>query len=305
MHRIENWFINQLGDNHVSERRPPSGTWILCGYGRLGKAVSQRIQSDNITLVIIDEYPEKNNAPENTIVGRGTEAETLIEAGIMEASVVIAASSDDANNLSILMTAEQINKDIYSIGRINDAANQVLFKRARCDYMLRSSLIVANKVLTLISRPLVTDFIKHSNQLFEQDVEDLIEQIKKVSGHQNPITWRLILDEKHSPALIQHLEKKNELSVEQICAHPSLPKASSVPLLLHRNGRSQLLPKMQTLLQVGDELLLAGRRDAILLAQRLQNNLELVDSLINHNPHHIPLLRWRERKSRTQAVTRS
>ena len=41
-----------------------------------------------------------------------------------------------------------------------------------------------------------------------------------------------------------------------------------------------------------DELLVCGKRGRLLLPQRLRENSELIDTLINKNPRHIPILRW-------------
>ena len=143
----------------------PKGRWIICGYGRLGKAIQSYLSKDDIDIIVVDPEPDARGAPAGSIVGRGTEADTLHEAGIMDASVIVAASDDDANNLSVLITAQLINEDIYTIGRVSKEANQTLFMQAKCDYIMRRSLLVANQSLTSISRPLVSKFIKYSSSL--------------------------------------------------------------------------------------------------------------------------------------------
>ena len=216
LHKLHSWFINQQESSRITERHPPNGRWIICGYGRLGKAIHQHMLSDDIEIIIVDPDPVAKQAPSNTIIGRGTEAETLLEAGIMEASVVIAASDDDANNLSILITAEQLNPEIYSIGRVSDGSNEMLFNHANCDYVMRGSKVIANQALTLISRPLVTRFTELSNQLSELDAELLIERIEEVVDYSGPITWRLNINDSHAPALAQHLQQNKSLSIEQL-----------------------------------------------------------------------------------------
>jgi hypothetical protein len=53
-------------------------------------------------------------------------------------------------------------------------------------------------------------------------------------------------------------------------------------------------------LLMNDELLVCGRRRSLLLPQRLRENGELIDTLINKNPRHIPLLRWWRRNATRQ-----
>ena len=300
LHRLQNWFINQHSAEHIADHITevglPRGRWILCGYGRFGRAVRENLRFDDLDIVVIDPRPEEHGAPEGSIVGRGTEAKTLQEAGIEKASVIIAASDDDANNLSILITARQLNPNVYTIGRVSREANHSLFLNANCDYVVRRSQVVANEVLTVISRPLVTKFVKFSSTLNASDTENLINQIVELTKEDDPITWRLVVDHDNAPAFSDYLSSGGSLSVGNISDHQLLPHARAIPLLLQRGAVSHLLPDPSTALELGDELLFCGKRGRHSLAQRMHDNGELVDSLINQNPHHIPLLRWLARR---------
>ena len=297
LHQIQNWFINQHSPQHLTQRPLPKGLWIICGYGRLGKSIQAILAKDGIEIVVVDPDPTQSGAPQGSIVGRGTEAKTLHEAGISDASVVVAASNDDANNLSVMITANQINQQIYTIGRVNDEENQSLFVQANCDYIMRRSQLIANEVLTSISRPLVSNFIKYSSSLKDDSTDRLIEEIDKLTGKHDPITWRLLLNAEQSPALASHLEQGRSLSIGQICQSELLPRSRCLPLLLQRGSVSHLLPSIDTQLMVDDELLVCGRRRNLLLPQRLRENSELIDTLINKNPRHIPLFRWWRRNA--------
>ncbi|MFT6724454.1 MAG: hypothetical protein ACJARN_001319, partial [Arenicella sp.] len=55
-------------------------------------------------------------------------------------------------------------------------------------------------------------------------------------------------------------------------------------------------------LKLGDELLFCGPRNKTLLAQKMRENVELIDSLINQNQHHIPLLRWLKRRKKIKPI---
>jgi len=300
LHKIQNWFINQHSSEHISNDiiidGLPKGRWILCGFGRFGKAVYDLLNSDDIEIVVVDANPIKNNAPEHTIVGRGTEAQTLIDAGINEATVVIAATSDDTNNLSILMTAKQLNNDALAVGRVSREVNHSLFLDADCDYVMRRSQIIANQTLTIISRPLVTKFIKYSSSLNKNETHELINNIDQLTDSKAPITWRLIINQKNAPAIARYLEQQGSLAIEDLSDNAALPNVRAIPLLLERNGVSHLLPKLDCKLQKNDEILWCCNRHHNHLAQRLKDNDELLDTLINKNPHHIPLLRWLSRK---------
>lgn len=300
LHRIHNWFINQHSAEHIHRRIThqglPSGNWIICGYGRFGKAVEHYSDNDQVSITVVDVDPETSAAPVGSIKGRGTEAKTLLEAGIESASVIVAASDDDANNLSILITAKQLNSKIVTIGRVSKEANHQLFVHANCDYIMRRTQVVANEVLTIISRPLVTKFLQYSNSLSPSSTEDLITEICRLTNDNDPVTWRLIVNQESAPALVRFIDSERSLTIDDISSNKKLPHAKGIPLLLLRGGMSHLLPDRSMPLKLGDELLFCGRRDQTLLIHKLRDNIELVDSLINENKHHIPLLRWLKRR---------
>ncbi len=300
LHRIHNWFINQHSAEHIHKRIThqglPSGNWVICGYGRFGKAIEHYSDPEHINITVVDVDPESSGAPKGSVKGRGTEAKTLIDAGIESASVIVAASDDDANNLSILITAKQLNSKVVTIGRVSREANHQLFVHANCDYIMRRSQVVANEALTTISRPLVTKFLQYSNSLSPSATEELIAEICRLTNNNDPVTWRLVVDKKSAPALVRFIDNERSLTISDISSNKKVPRTKGIPLLLLRGGMSHLLPDPSMPLKLGDEVLLCGRRNQTLLAQKLRDNIELVDSLVNENQHHIPLLRWLKRR---------
>ncbi|WP_419641902.1 NAD-binding protein, partial [Thiolapillus sp.] len=76
------------------------------GYGRFGKAVFNRLKKEEISITVMEAMPEKTGEPKQGVVrGRGTEEDTLTEADIEHAVGIVAGTDNDANNLSIVMTA--------------------------------------------------------------------------------------------------------------------------------------------------------------------------------------------------------
>jgi hypothetical protein len=76
-------LLTSLPETPLAEpHQPPHGHWILCGYGRFGHAVAERLRNTGIRLTIID--PTASDA-DHDIIGDGTEASTLHQAGIAEA----------------------------------------------------------------------------------------------------------------------------------------------------------------------------------------------------------------------------
>ena len=110
---IYEWLTNPYHKVRKEPVKPPRGTWVICGYGRFGKAVARHLNYVGIRTIVIEASPKITKSPEGTISGRGTEAVTLREAKITDAVAIVAGTDNDANNLSIVLTAQDEMKRHY------------------------------------------------------------------------------------------------------------------------------------------------------------------------------------------------
>lgn len=160
MYLVYEWMTS-LHEAPLTEfSAPPRGTWVLCGYGRFGKAVRHALSFKGIQTVIVEFDTVGTAAPEGAIAGRGTEAITLHEAGIEQAVGIIAGTDDDANNLSIIMTALDMNKNLYTVARQNLNTNDGIFHAARINLVMQSGKIIGRRIIDLLTNPLLTDFLR-------------------------------------------------------------------------------------------------------------------------------------------------
>ena len=75
-------WLTGVADSALTEPiyPPKDGHWIICGYGRLGKAIHQRLRQQGIRAVVVEAMPDTTGMPpEGCVIGRGTEADTLAE----------------------------------------------------------------------------------------------------------------------------------------------------------------------------------------------------------------------------------
>ena len=74
--------------------RPPQGKCLVCGYGHFGQAVAKYLSLPGVDLTIVD--PDGDGpADARVVLGTGTDANVLIEAGIKKQ----AASSQAATTM--------------------------------------------------------------------------------------------------------------------------------------------------------------------------------------------------------------
>ena len=260
---IHQWLTSPANTPLSEPLFPPKGRWVLCGYGRFGKAVQRILSLEGIEVTIIEVNPKRTHAPENTILGRGTEAVTLREGGIEEAVGVIAGTDDDANNLSIIMTARELNEELFIVARQNRQENDALFEAANLDLVMQRSDIIARTIITRITNPLLTDFL---NQLPGDDQEWSNVLATRISGvcDNTAHTWNVIATKSHAPALAVALFNGEHITLGMISEDSGQAEGSTVclPLLIKRDHDTTMLPPLDMKLEHGDQILFTGRRKA-------------------------------------------
>ncbi|MBU1979104.1 MAG: NAD-binding protein [Gammaproteobacteria bacterium] len=243
---------------------PPHGRWILCGYGRFGKAVYERLVAEGVQVTVIEATPETTNAPPGTISGSGTEAATQLEAGIKDAVGIVAGTDNDANNLSIIMTARELNPGLFMVARQNQHQNNIIFRAAQLDLTMKRGSVIANKIFALTTTPLLAEFLQVARLNSNEWANQLVSRIGGISGDEVPQTWALEITPAASPALYAGIARGRRASIRDLCRDPRnrdecLP---CIALLIKRGDAEILLPADDEMLRRGDHILLCGRDGA-------------------------------------------
>ena len=186
MYLVYEWLTSLREEPLTDFSKPPKGTWILCGYGRFGKAVQKSISFEGVRTAVIESNIETTGAPETAIAGRGTEAITLHEAGIENAVGIIAGTDDDSNNLSIIMTALDMNPDLFTVARQNLHGNDAIFNAADIDLTMQPGTIIGQRIVDLLTTPLLSDFLQLARQENESWANVLVSRIVGVLADRPP-----------------------------------------------------------------------------------------------------------------------
>lgn len=255
---------------------PPRGLWILCGYGRFGKSVHERLIAEGVDVIIVEATPEQTDAPEGTIVGRGTEADTLNQARIKDAVGIVAATDDDANNLSIIMTARQLNPKLFMVGRQNLRENDAIFEAAKLELIMKRGSIIAHKIFAIITTGLLANFFAEAHKRKNEWANELISRISGISGDEAPLRWSITVSTQQTPALSMAIASSTPVTVAHLLSDPRNRehRLNAIPLLLKRGRDNILLPDEDEQIAKGDEILFCGRQSA-------QTQMEW--TILNHN----------------------
>ncbi len=242
---------------------PTKGLWILCGYGRFGKAIYQRLkEQEGIEVIVVEATPEKTGIPpEKYVKGWGTGASILNQAEIDRAVGLVAGTNHDVNNLSIIMTALDLNPDLFVVARQNHQDNLELFEAVGAHMLMHPSSIVANKIRVLLATPLLSEFETLATQREDTWACHLISLITAVVDLEVPEIWEVPIDEAHAHAVIHAMQEGTAVTLQDLVRDPRereriLP---CIPLMLARDRERMPMPDMETHLQAGDKLLFCGR----------------------------------------------
>ncbi len=221
--------------------------WILCGFGRLGRACEDAFGVRGLALNVID--PKVSSAPPKWVTGLGTEERTLRAAGLADVSGVIAGTNHDADNLSIWMTAKLANPDLVGIGRLNRPSSLPAFSKAGWDLIMHPADVIAEELVGRLRTPMLRGFLVHLEQQDDAWISALMGRIQALCGDVDLENWDTAIKPSRTPKLMPRL---GELTIDDLAQGPVMC------LKLRRSGERLMLPAGGTRLYEGDELLFWG-----------------------------------------------
>lgn len=263
-HLIYDIFVNPHHKVWASPHQNTEGKWVICGYGRFGKALEEKFKTHNIPHTFISPLPVTPSDPEGIIQGSATEAGPLTQAGIKNAIGIVAGTDDDADNLSIIITARVLNPKLITVARQNARNNKPMFQAADVNLIMEPGRIVANEIYLKIRTPLLAEFFDLMRHQNENWVRTLLIEISDVMEHQELDAWTLSIDFERCSAITTAIDE-DEAPILKWLGRDPRDRSQNLPaiaLMLKRGGQSQLLPPPKTLLQKGDQILYCGARQA-------------------------------------------
>jgi len=265
-YQLVEWLTRVPGTPIPELHEPPTGKWIICGYGHFGRAIVRHLDGMGLhdDVRIIDPRPT-NPDDHLSIVSAGTEASPLIDAGIREAVGLVAASDNDINNLSIAITARELNPDLFIVMRQSSSANSMLFEAFDANLTMITTNTVAHACLSFLTTPMLSRFIREIEKQSAEWAESVIAALKPICGDQVPYVWTLRINRNKTPALallLNNVDQLIPLSVLMTSNRHREDSLKALPLMLERAGQIILRPDPSLPLHNGDKIIWAGTRDA-------------------------------------------
>lgn len=263
--QLMDWLTGVPGTEVEQRRDPPHGHWILCGHGRFGRQMLSAMDSEAVPVTIIDLDP-KPDGVHRWVQGDGTGAKALLEAGVEQATGIVCGTSSDTDNLSIAVTARELNKSLFVIVRQNHESNRALFDAYDADITVVPSRVIGHECLAILSTPLLAPFL---DEVRARDEDWCGSQLARLTAR---LGWRVpeIRSERinlsRAPALHRRLMRGETITLGMLLRSPSDRERTldCEVLFLDRDDDDHvLMPAADTRIRAGDELLLAGRRAAL------------------------------------------
>ena len=264
-YRLMTWLEAGPGADLPPEGHPPrTGRWIVCGYGRFGHAVTADLRRAGLEVTVVERQADLAQAARDdgvaVVEGDGTEEGVLAQADPAEAVGVVAGTDNDTTNLSLADAARDLNPDLFVIGRRNLPGNALLYAAMDLDAVLVPTELVAHEAYAHLSTPLLWRFLQEMPAKGDDWAEELTATMVERCGEHLADLWKVRLTPSEAPALQRWLSE-GAVTVADLLRSPDDREQSldAVVLLLQREDRSILTPDAATVLQPGDQLLLAGR----------------------------------------------
>jgi voltage-gated potassium channel len=160
--------------------------YIICGCGRIGLLICRELTAEKVPCVVIDNNPEviQKAQDEGFIYCKGdaTQDKTLIDAGIKRAKGIVCVLPSDAENLYVILTAKELNQNIYIMSRSEDESSEHRLVRAGADRVISPYKLGGVRMAMAILRPAMLDFIEITSR--RQSLELRMEEIPIHPGSQ-------------------------------------------------------------------------------------------------------------------------
>ncbi|HSS66762.1 MAG TPA: NAD-binding protein [Gammaproteobacteria bacterium] len=280
---LNRWLVGDKGADLDAVPRLPRGKWILCGYGRMGRRIHEALENLRIETAIIDpEIGESDDIPPNFVRSRASQT-ALREAGIAQATGIVAGTDDDAYNLSILLNARTLNPKIFMIVRQELHMNERLFSVAGAQLIMQPNLVSARRVLFELIAPLLKPFFERvrASRIDGDDgfLRHVFDELRENVGSDTvPRLWTVNIDKRSAPAILQVIENEGSVSLRDVFRDPAERerRLACVALVVRSGKEIRVMPDQFYRIRSGDEILLCGGdKDLHLLEATLHNEYTL------------------------------
>ena len=241
---------------------------ILCGYGRSGQNLARLLEAEGITFVALDADPERIRAVAasgvSVVYGDASRREVLVAAGLSRAQAVIVTYSDVHSSMAILRHVRELRPELPVVVRTIDDTHIDALKAAGAaevvSEVMEGSLMLASHALMLLGVPLA-QVLKRVRGVRESRYSLMRGYFRGASDVEED------LDQQSQPRLHTVLIPQGAAAAGRTLEALALGELPVDVVAIRRQGIKGVDPEPETVIQVGDVLMLRGAADALAAAE--------------------------------------
>lgn len=209
--------------------------FLVCGFGRVGQQVAAEFTRHNVPFVVVDKNPEVLSLCKEKgylfVDGDASRDEVLLRAGVKRARGLVACADSDEANVYVILSARELNPDLYIVARANYYESEAKLRRAGANRVISPYAIGGRRMAMLAIKPLVVDAL--DTVMYAGPLAMAIEELEVAEG--SPLA---------------------NLSVE----HARQKQARGITILAIEKRNKGLIvhPGGDTLIEPGDRLVVLG-----------------------------------------------
>jgi voltage-gated potassium channel len=136
--------------------------FIICGAGRVGRSVARELKRRGVNFVIVEARQERFDLYSSEwlmMIGDASKEDVLRAAQIEHAAGLVAATTGDATNIYIVLTARALNPRLKIIARASEEAAEKHLRKAGADQVVSPYSFAGHRIALSFLRPNVVDFL--------------------------------------------------------------------------------------------------------------------------------------------------
>jgi voltage-gated potassium channel len=158
---VEGRITERFGRRRMERQLAQVGDHVIvCGWGRVGRAISAALAPGDLDVVVIDRDPERAASVTGLVVeGDATDDAVLEQAGIHRARALVAALNADADNVYVTLAARRVRPDLFIVARARVDTAEVLLQQAGANRVVNPQALGGARIAALVDQPHVADFL--------------------------------------------------------------------------------------------------------------------------------------------------
>jgi len=153
------------------------GHYIICAYGRVGRAAAEELTRQDQPVVVIEVLDELEARLADDgmtyIMGDPTEDAILELAGIHRAKALLCAVDSDAVNVYITLTARSLNPDLFIVSRSSRPESIEKLRRAGSNRVISPYDLSGVRMASLSMQPAMLEFVDMISVAPDLRIEEL------------------------------------------------------------------------------------------------------------------------------------